>query len=60
MHEANFLGMITTKVNCLPKELISDGAFSVDFVGDESGDFFLDSAVRTEERAATAAALCEP
>lgn len=32
----------------------------VDFVGDASGDCFFFSAVRTEERAATAAALCDP
>lgn len=45
--------------NYLPLELTSDGLFSANLAGDVSGDFF-DSAVRTEERAATAAALCEP
>lgn len=40
----------------LPGGLLS-GAGPLDRVGELSGDF---SAVRTEERAATAAALCDP
>lgn len=68
VHEANLTKhkFATTKIkiteitNYLPVELISDRALSADFVGDVSGDFFFDSAVSTEERAATAAALCEP
>ena len=41
----------------LPRGLVSDGGLRV---GEESGDCFFFSAVRTDERAATAAALCDP
>lgn len=41
----------------LPRGLVSDGGLRV---GEESGDCFFFSAVRTDESAATAAALCDP
>lgn len=44
-------------ISSLPGELVSGGGLLLDRVGDSS-DFF--SAVRTDERAATAAALCDP
>jgi hypothetical protein len=43
----------------IPGALLSGGGLLLDRVGEASGDRFF-SAVRTDERAATAAALCDP